>query len=247
MTHRVEQLSDDVTLYLADCRDILPTLGKVDAVVTDPPYGVGFKYASHDDRPEAYQGGYGAWLWGVLEKCEDLLPDGAPIFVWQASLNVRQFSNWFPRNWRLFCAAKNFVQMRPIAMQYAYDPVVVWWKSDGKGWSAGTASRDWHIANTAPVVATPNNIEKGHPCPRPVDQIAHVVRQWVPPDSTVLDPFMGSGTTGVACVQLGRKFIGIELEPRYFDIACRRISDELKRPRLDLGEPVAKPMQEVML
>jgi DNA modification methylase len=64
---------------------------------------------------------------------------------------------------------------------------------------------------------------------------------------TVLDPFMGSGTTGVACVRLGRKFIGIELEPRYFDIACKRISDELRRPRLDLGEPVQKPKQEALL
>jgi DNA modification methylase len=58
---------------------------------------------------------------------------------------------------------------------------------------------------------------------------------------------MGSGTTGVACVQLGRKFIGIELEPRYFDIACRRIADEVARPRLALPEPAQKPVQEVLL
>jgi site-specific DNA-methyltransferase (adenine-specific)/modification methylase len=57
---------------------------------------------------------------------------------------------------------------------------------------------------------------------------------------------MGSGTTGVAYVQLGRKFIGIELEPRYFDIACRRISDELKRPRLDLAAPAPAPKQEAL-
>jgi DNA modification methylase len=70
---------------------------------------------------------------------------------------------------------------------------------------------------------------------------------FLPDARTILDPFMGSGTTGVACVQLGRKFIGIELDPGYFDIACRRISDELKRPRLDLGEPVAKPVQEALI
>jgi DNA modification methylase len=52
----------DATLYLGDCMDILPTLGKVDAVITDPPYGVGFKYESHDDKPSAYEGGYDSWL-----------------------------------------------------------------------------------------------------------------------------------------------------------------------------------------
>lgn len=62
--------------------------------------------------------------------------------------------------------------------------------------------------------------------------------------ATILDPFMGSGTTGVACVDLGRKFIGIEREPRYFDIACRRISDELKRPRFDFGEKAVPAKQE---
>ena len=63
--------------------------------------------------------------------------------------------------------------------------------------------------------------------------------------NTILDPYMGSGTTGVAAVQMGRRFIGIEIEPRYFDIACRRISDELRRPRLALDVP-AKPTQEAL-
>lgn len=63
---------------------------------------------------------------------------------------------------------------------------------------------------------------------------------------TILDPFMGSGTTGVACVQLGRKFIGIELDPGYFDIACRRIADEVARPRLAFDKP-PEPKQEALL
>ena len=65
-----------------------------------------------------------------------------------------------------------------------------------------------------------------------------------PPATLILDPFMGSGTTGVAAVSLGRKFIGIEIEPKYFEIACRRIGDELKRPRLPLAEPEPKVRQE---
>ena len=239
---REEHLAEGVSLYLGDCRTILPTLGKVDAVVTDPPYGIGFKYASHDDSAE----GYGVWLWSVIEAAESLCSPGAPVFVWQAMLNARRFAEWFPREWRLFAAAKNFVQMRPIAMQYAHDPVVVWWVEGQKPWSLGTQSRDFHIANTAPVIATPDNIERGHPCPRPLDQVWHIINQWVRPGSVVLDPFMGSGTTGVAAVKLSRKFIGIEIEPKYFDIARRRIQAALDAPDMFV-EPPKPAKQEAML
>jgi hypothetical protein len=201
--------------------DILPTLEGVDCVVADPPYGIGFKYESHDDSPD----GYGEWLWGIMEQTESLCGEGAPIFVFQAMANIRKFHKWFPREWRIFAACKNFVQMRPIAMQYAYDPVVVWWK-EGERYSKGTANRDYFIANTAPVVANTKNIERQHPCPRPLDQMKHIIEQWCAPRSTILDPFMGSGTTGVACARLGRKFIGIEIEERYFKIACERIQRE---------------------
>ena len=244
MSIRTETIGD-ATLYLGDCRDILPTLGKVDAVVTDPPYGVGFRYASHDDRPDAYEGGYGSWLWAILETAEGLVSDGGPLFVWQAGPHIRRFAEWFPRDWRLYIAAKNFVQMRPTAMQHAYDPVIVWWKAGGKPWSAGTATRDFHIANTAPVVASPENLEKGHPCPRPLDQVRHIVDQWTPPGTCVLDPFMGSGTTLVACAKLGRKGIGIELDPDYFEIACRRVEEAYRQPRL-FEEPAHKPVQEAL-
>lgn len=213
-----------VTLYNADCLDILKTLpdGSVDAVVTDPPYGIGFKYATHDDTPD----GYGEWLWSVLQEAERLCKPGSPVFVWQSMLNVRQFSEWFPREWRIFAACKNFVQMRPIAMQYAFDPVLVWW-TDGERWAAKTASRDYHVANTNPSSrkrGTPNYVE-GHPCPRPLDQVTHILEQWARPGGTVLDCFMGSGTTGVACVQTGRNFIGVEIDPGYFAIAEKRIAD----------------------
>jgi site-specific DNA-methyltransferase (adenine-specific) len=239
-TMRIERIGD-ATLYLGDCLEILPTLGKVDAVVTDPPYGIGFKYASHDDTPE----GYGAWLWSVLDAAESKCRAGGPVFVWQAMLNIRHFTEWFPRKWRIFAAAKNFVQMRPTAMQFSYDPVVVWWVDGEKPWALGTASKDFHLANTAPIIATPDNIERGHPCPRPLDQMRHVVEQWVKPGDLVLDPFMGSGTTGVACAKLGRRFIGIEIEPRYFDIACKRIEQAYAQPDMFIAPP-AKATQEAM-
>jgi len=219
----------DATLYHGDCVDILPTLDRVDAVVTDPPYGIGFKYESHIDTPE----GYGEWLWSVILAAESKCSESSPVFVWQSATNLPRFTQWFPRQWRLFIAAKNFVQMRPTAMQWSFDPVVVWW-TDGadKPWSQGTASRDVFMANTAPVVSNPHNPEKKHPCPRPLDQVERVVGQWVKPASLCLDPFMGSGTTGVACANLGRKFIGIEIERKYFDIACERIEAAYAQGRL---------------
>jgi len=228
----------DATLYLGDCLEILPTLGKVDAVVTDPPYGIGFKYESHNDDPD----GYGEWLQEIIYTAEGKCTPGSPIFIFQAMLQVRNFSKWFDRNWRIYAAAKNFVQMRPTAMQYSFDPVVVWWVDGEKPWSKGTANRDFFVANTAPVVATPNNPEKGHPCPRPLDQMHLIIGQWCKPECVVLDPFMGSGTTGVACAKLGRKFIGIEIEPKYFDIACERIQDAYNRPDLFIEQP-KKPVQ----
>jgi DNA modification methylase len=201
--------------------------------VTDPPYGIGFEYASHDDTPD----GYGAWLWSILELAEGKCNPGAPFFVWQAMSNVRHFSEWFPRDWRLFAACKNFVQMHPskIAMQYAFDPVVVWWVP-GARYSENTLNRDWYIGNTANTMNRKDGDGGGHPCPRPLDQMRHIVNQWAANGATVLDVFMGSGTTGVACVQLGRKFIGIEIEPRYFDIAVKRISKAQMQIRLPLVE-----------
>lgn len=224
----MREVIGNATLYLGDCRDILPGLPKVDAVITDPPFGVGFKYESHDDTAD----GYIEWLWPVIEAAEALCNPGSPVFVWQSGTNLRQLGQWFPREWRLFVAAKNFVQMRPTAMQWSYDPVVCWWTPGEKPYSLASANRDFFIANTAPVVASPMNIERQHPCPRPLDLMTHVVGQWVRPGGAVLDLFMGSGTTGVACMNLSRGFIGIEKEPKYFDISCRRIEDAQRQERM---------------
>ena len=83
---------------------------------------------------------------------------------------------------------------------------------------------------------------KGHPAPMPFGLAHDHIRTWTIDGQTVLDPFMGSGTTGVACVKLGRKFIGIEIEPRYFDIACKRIQAAYDQP--DMFIEAAKPKAE---
>jgi len=222
---------DNVQLFLGDCLDILPTLdGQVDAVITDPPYGIGFKYSKHDDTPN----GYGKWLWSVLEIAESKAVCGSPIFVFQAMLNCRYYSEWFPRDYRIYAAAKNWVQIRTTAMQYSFDPVICWWKENREIWASGTNSKDFFLANTSPSSYIGLNKVDGHPCPRPLDQMRQMINQWVKPNGIILDPFMGSGTTGVAAVQLGRRFIGIEIDPGYFEIATKRIKQAQQQMLLPL-------------
>ena len=233
---RVEQIGD-ATLYCADCRDVLPTLTGVDAVVTDPPYGIGFKYESHVDSEECYP----EFIWPIIESAEATANPGAPIFVWQSQKWMPRFSLLFPRDYRVFVVGKNFVQMRDTPMQWAYDPVVVWWKDGAKPWRANAASgfinRDYMISDCASAVSDTKSLAKQHPCPRQVDSCEFVIGNWCIEGGLVLDPFMGSGTTGVACARLGRKFIGIEIEPRYFDIACRRIEEAYRQRDLFVPAP----------
>lgn len=212
---RVEKIGD-CTLYLGDCREILPTLGKVDAVVTDPPYGVGLAYASHDDSALV------DWL-PVARRVASVVAFSPGV------ANITEFPKpqwtlawWKPNSMGRVCVGFN-----------TWEPVLVYGKATGK------KTHDSFVASVSPQADTGD-----HPCPKPVEW-AHQVIDRVGGE-TILDPFMGSGTTGVACVNLGRKFIGIEIEPRYFDIACRRIEEAYRQPRL-FAEPKPKPTQEAFL
>lgn len=232
----------NATLYLGDCREILPTLPKVDAVITDPPYGIGFKYESHIDSAADYP----EFITKRISASRTLCNEGAFCAWFQAMKNVALFHDWFPDGWRIYAAAKNFVQMRDCAMQYAFDPVVCWWEA-GKPFKSGRG-RDYFVADTASVISNPANLEKGHPAPRPLDQMRELVGCFANPKGIVLDPFMGSGTTGVACAQLGRKFIGIEIDPKYFDIAVERITNAYRQESLfDPYEQVTRSYEQVKL
>jgi site-specific DNA-methyltransferase (adenine-specific) len=194
---RVEQIGR-ATLYLGDCRDILPTIGAVDAVVTDPPYGIGFG-ATHTKWSANRDVHLGQW--------DNEIPDILPI---------------------LDCADEAIVwggERFPLPVRRRW---LTWVKPDAAPTFASTefawTSQDKPARHFMYAVGSVNQERVGHPTQKPVKLMKWCLG-FLPDAQTILDPFMGSGTTGVAAVQMGRQFIGIEREPKYFDIACKRIED----------------------
>lgn len=142
------------------------------------------------------------------------------------------------------------------AARFRYQNLVVWNKGNaglGTGFRAqhelamhfakGTAQ--YYSFDFGNVITTSrvHSSEREHQTEKPVELISTIAEVVSPLGGTILDPFMGSGTTGVACVKLGRRFIGIEIEPRYFDIACRRIEAAYAQPDLFVASPQPKPVQ----
>lgn len=188
----------NATLYLGDCRDILPTLGKVDAVVTDPPYGIGF--GSKHTKWSANRG-------VVLGDWDDEIPDVSNLLELADDIII-----WGGERFNL-----------PVRRCW-----LTWVKPDAAPTFASTefawTSWDRPARHFMQSVSGMNAERIGHPTQKPL-RLMKWCLDFIDETATILDPFMGSGTTGVAAVQMGRKFIGIEREPKYFDIACKRIED----------------------
>jgi DNA modification methylase len=212
-------------LILGDCREVLPTLGKVDAVVTDPPYGIGEDGGKHRlPRNRIYH--------RVLPKMgwDQTTPD-ADVFSLMLGISDEQ----------IIWGGNYFTDKLPPSKGWLY-----WQKLMGGDFSDGElawTSRDRALRE---FTKCPKAQGSEHPTQKPVELMKWCL-ELLPDASTILDPFMGSGTTGVACVKLGRRFIGIEREPKYFDIACRRIEQAYKQPDLFVAPPSPKPIQEALL
>ena len=196
----------NATLYLGDCRDILPTLGKVDAVVTDPPYGIADKW----------KGGSGHG-WGKAREEGELRnewDDSTPSTEIMQAVAVagKEVIIW----------GGNYFQLPPSRCW------LVWSKPE-RNFSLAEAELAWTNRDNVVRVLdyARSDPDRLHPTQKPVGVMRWSISKTK--GETILDPFMGSGTTGVAAVQMGRKFIGIEREPKYFDIACKRIEDAQKQ------------------
>ena len=197
------------TLYLGDCADILPTLGKVDAVITDPPYGIGIASNPVRQAHKKLDWDDSAPIKSIINQCIAL---GDLVCLWGG----------------------NYFDLPPSQCFF------VWDKIQPQDFSLAMCEMAWTNKKSPAKLYRQSvlSYRKEHPTQKPVELMEWCIEQLGSPQ-TILDPFMGSGTTGVAAVQMGRQFIGIEREPEYFEIACRRIEDAQRMT--DMFAPVAKP------
>lgn len=209
------------TLYQGDCMDIMPTLGPVDAVVTDPPYGIGFEYNSYDDTRENLK----HLIDSFLPICR-VMATRCIVMCGPTQIGLYPQADWVGAivwNTTGSFGKYGFNQWTPL----------VFYGGDIKGFGNvnGMTKTDVLTFNGGGDVGFQRSEEeKKHTCPKPLKMMRHIIARFTEPNSSILDPFMGSGTTGVACIKMGRRFVGIELDPDYFKIACDRIQRAYDQP-----------------
>lgn len=211
-----KEVIGNATLYLGDCRDILPTLGKVDAVVTDPPYGMAFQSNYRTEQHRKIVNDHDAELlrWAI-----DLQPrHSAYLFCrWDNLVEVprpKSCVTWVKNNWSMGDLEHEHARQTEIALFYP------------------GPEHDFPNGRPSDVIRAPRTGNEHHPTEKPV-QLMRAIIEWT--RGVVLDPFMGSGSTGVACADLGRPFVGIEIDPVHFATACRRIEDAQRQGQLFSG------------
>lgn len=206
---------DGITIYHGDCMSVMPHLDiSFDAVITDPPFGIGFSYDLHDDDPAQYK----EMMLAFINLAKEKAIKGAPFFVWQSMKKASIWHEWFLDEYRIFAACKSFTQYYPVSIQYSWDPVIFWGELKGQ---PTVYAKDYHEQRLAPFGA--HREKNTHPCPRPVEQVAYIISIATLQGDTILDPFCGSGTTLVAAQQLGRRAVGIEISEDYCNIAVERL------------------------
>jgi len=245
-----KEVIGDCHLFLGDCLEVMrsfPPCFRVDAAITSPPYNfggfhrtsktgnirtvrkLGYESCSDDMSDEDYR----KFIADVHSALWDVSVDGASCW-WNYKGKYRD-GTYYPPHWVVNISKFNLRQ--DIIWRYPSGPDValdkfsprvehVFWFSKGKprmNPDMAALGNVWDI--------TQNNGKMDHPAVFPVELAIRCANASLGAQ-TILDPFMGSGTTGVACANLGRKFIGIEIEPKYFDIACERITNAYRQERL---------------
>ena len=219
VAQRVEVIGRAV-LVQGDCRDVLPVLPKVDACVTDPPYGIGKDGQIRTTGGNGGRKAYDFLGWDAerpsAEVFKLLLAAAPQAVIWGGNY---------------------FADLLPATGKW-----LVWDKGQRINQSDGELA--WTSRGGALRIKTLNRVElmtdgAEHPTQKPVRLIKWCIEQLEDEPGLILDPFMGSGTTGVAAVQMGRDFIGVEREPRYFEIACKRIEQAQRQGDLFIGGAAA--------
>ena len=222
-----------IRLYEGDCLEIMPQLAEnsIDAVVADPPYGVNLAYNSDfDDSPETWYRLVPPMITWALEREITCIVFGA------SPTQTRDLAAFpqAPQRTLIWSPAFSLSKSQANGMFFRWHPIYCWnlpARHTGPGMdilraNAGIRSR-WK-----------------HPGMKPLALMRALV-QIAPVGSTVLDPFMGTGTTGVACIETGRDFVGIEIDPDYFAIAGERVAEAQLQPRLQL-EPKTAVVQSAL-
>jgi site-specific DNA-methyltransferase (adenine-specific) len=231
MSVRVEHIGD-ATLYLGDCQELLPRFDGDVAVVADPPYGIWFRHSGCGNQFPVDRGGRKSRvprfakisIVGDKEGC-----DPGPmlrfeeVIIWGAN----HFADQLPASSRWLVWDKR----DGMASNTFSDCELAWCKKPG-------AARLIHYLWNG-ICRAGEKESRVHPMQKPIEVMAWSIGFTA--GDTICDPFMGSGTTGVAALRLGRKFIGIEIDERWFDIACRRIEAEARQGRLDIPEIAQRP------
>lgn len=227
----------NATLYLGDCREILPTLPKVDAVITDPPYSERTHSKARTNKKETARSNYKQGASRFIDFA--FLPDEE--FVSMARQCLELARRWVVMtcdhrhaaltfDWPEHIRLGAWVKVGPMPQisgdrpGSGHESVLILHNPGRPRWNRGGGAGVWIL----PPVKSGTDVATQ----KPVALIERFVSDFTDTGEVVLDPFAGSGTTGVACANLGRGFIGIEREPRHFDIACRRIKDAQRQGRL---------------
>ena len=200
------------TLYLGDCRDVLPGLGKVDAVVTDPPYGIGA-----DSAMAAASGFQGGGMLAAKREYRATNWDSAPIDDNLIAAIIAKAKS-------VIIFGGNYYALPATSCWLVWDKEVNGHFADCELAWTNLPKAVRRIRYMWNGMLRANGEQRGdHPTQKPIGVMKWCIGHLPKTAATILDPFMGSGTTGVAAVQMGRRFIGIERDLGYFDIACRRI------------------------
>ena len=211
-----------VELYLGNCLEILPTLPEVDAVIADPPYGVKIKFG------KVKFARYGTHV----------VHHDSPVFGDDKPFDPAPFLDIAPVV--ALCGGNNFASRLPDSRGWIYwdkrpnmkrndfgDGELIWTNQDH------VIRKFTHMWNGV-LRDSQSGHKHYHPTEKPIALMVYLLNEYTKPGDVILDPFMGSGTTGVACIETGRNFIGIEIEPKYFEIAEKRIAEAQLQMRMPI-------------
>lgn len=216
MTYKRKEVIGNQTLYLGNCLEVIPLIGNVDAVVTDPPYGIGYK---------SHLVNLGAQYFDVISNdCGELdLREILTLAPRVLSFGANCYPHQLPHRGRWLCWDKRTIDGSADKMMGS--PFELAWCNKTTGFDKIVRVLHGGVVNA-------DGGKRQHPTQKPISVMQQAII-WAAHDAqTILDPFMGSGTTLVACQRMGRHGIGIELDPDYFDIACKRVEAAARQPDL---------------